>query len=381
MMARIQSVDALRGIAMLLMLLDHVREYFFLHRQVSDPMALENTEASLFVMRFAAHLCPVIFVFLSGSAIWLYAQRHNTTRRDLAVYLLRRGAFLVLLELTVVNFAWTFQFPPSMIYLQVIWAIGLCMMAMAGLVLLPVPVLWLLFGALVAGHNLLDPIAFTPDSPFYLPWAILHDRSTLVFGEYLKARTSYPILPWLGLMGLGYLAARWFSAQRDIHRRMRITALAGCALLLAFALLRGLHGYGAAHDWQVQDGMFTTLLAILNVTKYPPSLHYLLLCGGMMCLLLALLQQLEQRGAAVLAPLSVFGKAPLFFYLLHLYVLHLLYHLAIELWGLNQGERFGFDSPWGNLCLSFLLIPPLYFACRAFIAWRKNTRNPLVRML
>ncbi|RYF63756.1 MAG: DUF1624 domain-containing protein, partial [Comamonadaceae bacterium] len=173
---RLASIDALRGLVILFMLLDHVRETFFLHHQVTDPMAVATTSPELFASRLLAHVCAPVFVFLTGLSAYLYGARQPDGRAAAAAFLAKRGLFLVLLEVTLVNFAWTFQFPPQIIYLQVIWVIGLSMLALAGLVWLPRPVLIALGLVLVAGHNLLDGLHFPAGHALHVPWAVLHDR-------------------------------------------------------------------------------------------------------------------------------------------------------------------------------------------------------------
>jgi uncharacterized membrane protein len=172
---RISSIDALRGLVILLMLVDHTREFFFMHVPVSDPMDVQTTPTALFFTRLSAHLCAPIFVALTGLAAWLYAASRGGAGAA-SDFLLKRGLFLVVLELTLVNFAWGFDLTPDTMFLQVIWAIGLSMIALAALVHLPRSLLIVVGAALVLGHNLLDPITFTPNEPGYTVWAILHDR-------------------------------------------------------------------------------------------------------------------------------------------------------------------------------------------------------------
>ena len=235
--SRLHSIDALRGLVMLFMLLDHVRETFFLHRQVGDPMDVASTEPALFLSRTLAHLCAPVFVFLTGLSAFLYGEKHQG-RRAVSAFLFKRGLFLVALELTLVNFAWTFQLPPTVIYLQVIWAIGLSMLALAALLWLPRPLLAALGVLLVAGHNLLDPLHFAPGSAWHLPWAVLHDRGWIEAGDALRLRTSYPLLPWIGVIALGYAAGNWFSGATPATTRRRYLLAGGGGLLLGFILLR-----------------------------------------------------------------------------------------------------------------------------------------------
>lgn len=199
---RLIAIDALRGLVMLLMLVDHVRETFYLHMQVSDPMDITTTVAGLFITRSLAHLCAPVFVFLTGLSAALYYQKTNS-RRQTAGFLLTRGLFLMLLEITLVNFAWTFQFPPQVIYLQVFWAIGLSMVVMSALLFVPRPALLILALVMIGGHNLLDGIHAPAGSFWSVPWAILHDRSWIEISDGLRIRTSYPLIPWPGIMALG----------------------------------------------------------------------------------------------------------------------------------------------------------------------------------
>ncbi|PYY83860.1 hypothetical protein DNK59_19135 [Pseudomonas sp. TKO26] len=369
--SRLPSIDALRGLVMLLMLLDHVRETFFLHRQVSDPMDIASTEPGLFFSRTLAHLCAPVFVLLTGLSASLFADKHGH-RAEASAFLFKRGLFLVLLELTLVNFAWTGQFPPSVIYLQVIWVIGLSMLALAALLWLPRAVLLGLSLLLIGGHNLLDSVHFAAGEALHVPWAILHDRGWIEFGDALRLRTSYPLLPWIGVIGLGYGLGPWFSAGADVGQRQRRLLWAGLAALAGFVLLRLLNGYGE-RPWVSGDSGLQTLMSFFNITKYPPSLLFIALTLGLGLLVLRALERRQERRWVAL--LGVFGGAPMFFYLLHLYVLKGLYLLAVALLGRNQGAYFGFDSlGWLwliTLLLAVLLLPPV----RAFARLKARRRD------
>uniref|UniRef100_UPI0028AB82EE DUF1624 domain-containing protein n=1 Tax=Pseudomonas sp. TaxID=306 RepID=UPI0028AB82EE len=318
---RLQSIDALRGLVILFMLLDHVRETFFLHRQVSDPMAIDATDPSLFASRTLAHLCAPVFVLLTGLSAWLYGEKYRG-RSDVSAFLFKRGLFLVVLEFTLVNFAWTFQLPPSVVYMQVIWAIGVSMIALSLLVWLPRPALLAVGALIIAGHNLLDGLHFDAQSALHVPWAILHDRGWLEVSENLRLRTSYPVLPWIGVIALGYGLGPWFGRGSDAGERRHRLLMAGVTALLAFMVLRLYNGYGEA-PWSGYPALTQTLMSFFNITKYPPSLLFLALTLG--CGLL-LLRAFERAGLARwVSALAVLGAAPMFFYLLHLYVLKLLY--------------------------------------------------------
>ncbi|MBD8494312.1 DUF1624 domain-containing protein [Pseudomonas syringae] len=369
--SRLRSIDALRGLIILFMLLDHVRETFLLHRQVGDPMDVASTAPELFFSRTLAHLCAPLFVFLTGLSAFLYGEKHSG-RRDVSTFLFKRGLFLVFLEFTLVSFAWTFQFPPTVIYLQVIWAIGLSMIALSVLVYLPRPVLAALGVLIVAGHNLLDGLHFGVESALHIPWAVLHDRGWIEVSDTLRLRTSYPLLPWIGVIALGYAAGPWFASTASATARRSKLWLSGLGLLGGFVLLRLLNGYGEK-PWSVGATDVQTVMSFFNITKYPPSLLFISLTLGLGLLLLIALERWQER--AWLKPLVIFGAAPMFFYLLHLYVLKLLYLIAVAVWGLNQGKYFGFDSVGAVWLCSAVLAVVLFPAVRWFAALKGRRRD------
>ena len=369
---RLLSIDALRGLVILFMLLDHVRETFFLHRQVADPMNIEITDPALFFSRTLAHLCAPVFVLLTGLSAYLYGEKYQGTR-DVSAFLFKRGLFLVVLEFTLVNFAWTFQFPPTVIYMQVIWAIGVSMIALAALVWLPRPLLLLLGIAIIAGHNLLDTLHFPVGSAMHVPWAILHDRGWIEFSDSLRLRTSYPVLPWIGVIALGYCMGPWFARSACAATRQRYLLLAGAGALLGFVALRLLNGYGEA-PWTNYSNATQTLMSFFNITKYPPSLLFITLTLGLGLLLLRGFERARQ--APWIRTLAVFGAAPMFFYLLHLYVLKVLYLASVGLFGLNQGSYFGFDGIGAVWLTAVLLAAALYLPVRWF-AWLKTRRRDI----
>lgn len=370
--ARLRAIDALRGLVIVIMLLDHVRETFFLHHQVSDPMDVVATDPALFFSRLLAHLCAPVFVFLTGLSAWLYGAK-TCSRHAVSSFLATRGLFLVVLEVVAVNFAWTFQFPPSIVYLQVIWVIGLCMLALAALLWLPRAALIAVGIVLVAGHNALDGIHFAPGQAMHVPWAVLHDRGWIELGDTLRLRTSYPLLPWIGVIALGYAAGPWFQKAADAAWRQRRLWTAGLASIAAFVALRAFNGYGQAQQWAVQSDVLHTAMSFLNITKYPPSLMFLLLTLGLGVCALALIEQVQ--AAAWVGVLCVFGAAPMFFYLLHLYVLKALYLAGERVWGLNQGKYFGVDSIASIWLISMLLAVALYWPVRAFGRLKARRRD------
>ncbi|MDO7902627.1 DUF1624 domain-containing protein [Pseudomonas sp. K1(2024)] len=368
---RLHSIDALRGLVMLFMLLDHVRETFLLHRQVGDPMDIDTTEPALFFSRTLAHLCAPVFVLLTGLSAWLYGEKYQG-RGDVSAFLFKRGLFLVVLELTLVNLAWSLQLPPSVIYLQVIWAIGLSMIALSLLIWLPRPMLLALGVLIVAGHNLLDGLHVAPDSLWHAPWAVLHERSWLEVAPQLRLRVTYPLLPWIGVIALGYGLGPWFARGSDAASRASKLLMAGCGALLGFVVLRAINGYGEA-AWRVHDDLTHTVMSLLNITKYPPSLLFLLLTLGIGLLLLRAFERVgDTRWITVL---TVLGSAPMFFYLLHLYVLKALYLIALGMFGRNHGDYFGFGSVADVWAMTVLLAVALYPPVQRFARFKARRRD------
>ncbi|WP_232090196.1 DUF1624 domain-containing protein [Sphingomonas sp. HMP9] len=375
--ARIVSVDALRGFVMLLMLVDHTREFFYYHLQVSDPMALPATPPTLFFTRLAAHLCAPVFVLLTGLAASLYADSRSgqggsgqggsgqggSGRAAASSFLLKRGLFLVALEWTVVNFAWSFDPTPATVFLQVIWVIGLSMIALAALVHLPRIAVLVVGLTIVLGHNVLDPITFTPDQPGYVAWSVLHDRGFVDLPFGAKARTSYPLLPWIGVIALGWSIGPWFARAVDRDVRRRRLLLTGAAAIALFAVLRAINGYGEPLPWQVGTTPLATIMSILNLTKYPPSADFILLTLGIGMLLLARFERASARWNGMLV---VFGSAPLFFYILHLYLLHGINRLIGAAVGGASDGLVGVPNVASIWLVAATVAVPCWFACRWF---------------
>ncbi|GGW51950.1 DUF1624 domain-containing protein [Alishewanella tabrizica] len=381
---RIQSIDMLRGLVILIMLLDHVRERFFLHMQVSDPMDITSTDPALFFSRFAAHFCAPIFVFLTGLSAWLYAHPAHGSPRSASAFLVKRGLFLIALEFTLITFSWMGSY--HTVWLQVIWVIGLSMLALAALLHLPRRAQLLLGLALVLGHNALTPITFLPHEWGYSLWTILHDRNILMQTDTLTIKISYPALPWFGVILLGYYAGPWYAATQDPIKRQRMLLLAGATMLLLLLVLRGFNLYGETLPWQASDSLLNGMMSFLNFTKYPPSLHFLLVTLGGMCFILCWLERGMSNArrpwlAASGRVLLVFGSVPMFFYILHLYALLLVYSLVLWLFGANQGPLFGVDHISTIWLISILLAVVLYWPTRWFSHYKHTTKKPWLRYL
>jgi len=305
---RVESIDCLRGLIMAFMALDHARGYAFAGS--FDLLDLKRTTLFLFFMRWMANFGAPMFVFLAGASAFLFMYR-GKTKAELSEYLLVRGLILVTLE--IAYFSRVLTLSSTEILLQVIWVLGFSMILLSLLVWLPDRAILAYGIAMVFGHNLLDGVAVDPASPYYLAWSILHQASREIsLSPTLHVRVVYPLIPWTGVMALGYLFGKLFTMEKE--RRTRIILLLGLASIAAFIALRVLNVYGDPHPWYVRRNSVRTLLTFLNCCKYPPSLSFLLMTlGPGLCLLAGLEKRLPRIGT----PFIMFGRVPLFYYIIH----------------------------------------------------------------
>ncbi|HVE80231.1 MAG TPA: heparan-alpha-glucosaminide N-acetyltransferase domain-containing protein [Gemmatimonadaceae bacterium] len=385
---RIASLDVVRGAVMVLMALDHGR--WFLSEARFDPTDVSRTTAALFLTRWVTHFCAPAFVFLAGTGAWLYGARVRDCGA-LSRFLLTRGLWLVVAELTLVRFGWTFNLDYAHYALGgVIWMIGWCMVVMAALVRLPLAVVAALGAATVAGHDLLDPLVRDPrpaleGSPLAPLWQVLYFGGGFRVG---RGGPVFPVLfsivPWVGVMALGYAFGP--VMRIDPERRRRLCLRIGLGATVAFVVLRALNAYGDPGPWSPQRSPTLTVLSFLNTNKYPASLLFLLMTLGPT---IALLPALEQARGRVGRWLTVFGQVPFFYYILHLPAIHLvtlLFSLA----------RYGEVVPWltanqpmmpgrppagwgwglGTVYLvTALVVVGLYFPCRWFAGVKTRRRE------
>jgi uncharacterized membrane protein len=378
---RIASIDFLRGLVMIIMALDHVRMYFALGTWYAEPTNLATTTPLLFFTRWITHFCAPVFVFLAGTSAFLYGMKKSNVR-EIAWFLFTRGLWLILVEVVIVNFAWTFDITYSFIILQVIWAIGLSMVTLSVLVFLPS---WLIFAIgmiLVFGHNLLDSIIVQGSSVQDVIWHILHQPGTIIIDSTRFINVVYPVLPWIGLMALGYVFGNFYKQDFPIeHRRPWLFAI-GVSATLLFIILRGFNLYGEPREWVMLNTPVFRLMSFLNTTKYPPSLHFLLMTMGPALILLAAIEPLENRLAK---PVIIFGRVPFFFYIVHLYLIHGLATLFLLYQGRDGSEyvlssagiRSGTLSSFGMsleavYVMWVLVVILLYPICRGYQKYRQN---------
>ena len=325
---RFSSIDLLRGLVMVLMALDHVRDYFHADAFFFMPEDLEATTVPIFLTRWITHYCAPVFVFLAGTSAWIIHQRKST--RELTSFLIKRGFWLILVEVTLVKLAWQFNPGSPRFGLLVIWALGVGMLALAALIHLPFRAILLTGLVIVFGHNALDGFHF--DGAWW--WKILHERGPIdVNGVTLFV--GYPVIPWIGTMALGYCFGAFYAKGYTSEVRRRLLVRLGLACVLLFAALRFVNAYGDPLPWSAQASPVFTGLSFLNTQKYPPSLLYLLMTLGPAFLFLAWSEKVRGWLASALI---VFGRVPFFYYILHLYLIHGLALVAAELTG------FGWQS-------------------------------------
>jgi uncharacterized membrane protein len=368
--SRIASIDIMRGLVIIFMMLDHVRERIFLHVPVGDPIDLSVAGPELYFTRYLAHLCAPVFIFLTGLSAWLYAHRAGGEFRSPTGFLFKRGLFLVVIEVTVIWLVWAGTM--TTVFLQVIWAIGLCMIALSVLSKLNYWVIGALGFLIVLGHNALSPISFEPGEFGYSLWTILHDRNFLVDAGALKIKVSYPVLPWIGVILLGYFAGPLYARSVDMLTRRKILIGLGLTCLAVLLVLRSFNIYGETLPWTFQDTAIGTVMSFLNFTKYPPSLDFMLITLGIGFFLLAWFESMENR---LLDAIEVYGSVPMFIYILHLYVLLAAYTILFAIFGPTQGDRFGVDQVGWIWIGTIVLAVALYYPTKAFANYKHREKR------
>jgi uncharacterized membrane protein len=348
--SRDDSVDLLRGLVMVVMALDHVRDFF--GGGLPNPTDLAATTPALFFTRWITHFCAPSFVLLAGvgAALSLGGGR---SKASLSRFLLTRGLWLVLLEVTVIRYAWSFDLSYESTTFQVIWVLGVSMIVLAALIHLPEPVVALLGAAIILGHNAFDGVR--SEAPL---WSVLHHRARIPLDDHHRLFVMYPLIPWIGVMAVGYVLGR-----RRVAGRRRELACLGGAMLIAFVILRAGGWYGDPVRFASQPTAAKTVIAFLNCEKYPPSLDYLLMTLGPLLLALGLL---EGGASRWLQPLVTLGRVPLFYYVAHLYLIHGVARVIV-VW-LKVGG-FSLAGVWGVWIAAVVV---LYPACAWYAALKRR---------
>jgi uncharacterized membrane protein len=354
--ARIVSIDILRGLVMAVMALDHTRDFFgtsgFNPRDVMEP--------ALFLTRWVTHFCAPTFIFLAGLSAFLYGRGRSTN--ELSRFLLIRGFWLILIDLTLIKFGWRFEVDLYRLSAGVIFVIGASMVALAALVWLP---RWAIAGVtlvLLGGHNLLDGVRAEELGGASWAWRVLHEPGPVPIGDGVNLYVLYPLIPWIGVMASGYLLGP--VMQLEGKARQRLLFRLGAAVTLGFIVLRATNLYGDPASWIVQATWLSTGLSFLNCEKYPPSLLYLMMTLGPALMLLACFEHARGAFARLLA---TFGQVPFFYYVVHIYLIHgLAVATGLAMTGtLTSTPTIGLSLP-GVYVVWLLVLVLLYPICRWF---------------
>ncbi len=367
---RVSSVDAVRGLVIMIMALDHTRDYFHSAAMVFPPEDLSRTWTALFLTRWITHICAPAFALLAGVSAWLWQSRDRTAGQ-LSAFLVKRGLMLVLLDLIVMRFAMFFSMTSSPVILSVLWSLGWAMVFLAALIHLPRWVLAPVSVAVIVLHNALDGVAAASFGGWAWLWQVLHQQGVFVAGG-IPVFVAYPLVPWFAVMGLGYCLGPMLMADRpDRGRRL---VYAGLALTAGFVLLRWANVYGDPRPW---SGDVAPVLSFLNTTKYPPSLAFLLMTLGPALVLLGVFDRVR---LASWNPLVVFGRVPLFFFVAHFFLIHVLTFPVAQLWygdssflwqplpsmgGRAEAFPPNFGYPlWFTYAIWLLVLVLMYVPCR-----------------
>ena len=379
---RIESVDILRGIVMVIMALDHTRDFFGTFG--INPQNLDITTVPLFFTRFVTHICAPTFFLLTGTGAGLASASRSTTQ--LSRYLIVRGLLLIILEVTLLrDLAYQFNFDYQVTLLLVIWALGWSMIFLGVIAFLPVPAIAAIGLVMILGHNALDGVQWN-----HWLWNILHRPGFVLQGDH-TVFAAYPLIPWLGVTAVGYALAQVYRWDPD--RRRRFLTTTGLACIAAFVVLRASNVYGDPVPWTTRDTTAFTILSFLNPNKYPPSLLFLLMTLGPALLIL---RSVDRNVPRWLRPALVYGRVPFFYYFAHFALIHLL--AALTALVRNGSMHWLFESPnlgaypftpppdWGfslpvvyAVWISVVLV--LYWPCRKMAELKATGRHPWLSYL
>lgn len=384
---RISSIDILRGIVMIIMALDHTRDFFHSTAMIDDPLDPGTTTVSLFFTRWITHFCAPVFVMLSGISAYLSSQ--NKSNGEACLFLIKRGFWLIIVEVTLVTLGLTFNPFFNFIILQVIWATGWSMVILGLLRRFSFYAVLITGVILFAGHNAIDYATLPAKGTTAYFWSILLTSRGTVFplnaNHFVGA--FYAILPWTGIMLLGYCMGAWFKKDFPPERRKRLLIITGSSLILLFIVLRLLKGYG---DPGVYSTDKNTLFSFLNTSKYPPSLQYAAMTLGPALIILALLENIQSGFTKIV---SVYGRVPFFYYILHFYILHSLLVIVFFASGHNASQIADSNVPFlfrpvqfgYGLAIVYIIwlsvVAILYLPCRWFNNYKMQHHNWWLRYL
>ena len=374
--SRIQSIDLLRGVVIIIMAIDHVRDYFHVGSFLFDPTDITQTNAPLFFTRWITHFCAPVFVFLSGTSAFLASQKKSVSEQS--SFLIKRGLWLVLAELSIVTLAWTFNPLYNLFILQVIWAIGWSMVILGLLVRTSFKLIIFIGAVIVFGHNILDYMSLPATGVSSVLWQVFLTNNGINFipinNDHIIV-LIYAILPWTGVMLLGYGFGYFYSHGMTNIQRKKYLLITGIAVTALFIVLRLINSYGDPHPWSTQKDATFTFLSFLNTTKYPCSLLYLSMTIGPAILLLIPLEKMGNKFSSILL---IYGRVPLLYYVLHFFLIHTICVILFFATGHGANEivdqrtpflfrpyTFGFDL-WINYLIWIFVVVVLYFPCKRF---------------
>ena len=376
---RVESLDLLKGLVIVIMALDHTRDYFHYPAFFFDPTDPLHTSIPIFLTRFITNFCAPAFSFLAGLSAFMVGKRK--TLNELSGFLLKRGLWLIFVEVVLIDFGWHFDPTFNQFTFQVIWVLGLSMIILAALIHLPRNFLFILSCIVIFGHNLLDGVHFEGS----ILWSFIHERKAYpgIFGHVIIA--GYPIIPWFAVMSLGYSFGTFYDKTFEPAKRKKLFNIIGIGTLLLFLLLRYINVYGNLLPWKSYGTLSQTLFSFFSVTKYPPSLCYLLVTLGPALLFLA---NSENWKGKIVAFFTVFGRVPFFFYILHIYLIHFLALLAVQFtfgsWQkmilpLMPAKVTALRGYGFNLLIVYLVwiavIAVLYRLCKKFDLYKLNNKD------
>jgi uncharacterized membrane protein len=386
-MKRENSVDVVRGIVMIIMALDHVRDLMHVDSINLNPTDLTTTTPAVFFTRWITHLCAPIFVFLAGTSVYLSLQRKSNLAETRS-HLIKRGFWLIFLEFTVVNFGLFFDIGFHTLLFEVIAAIGFGFIALSLLLKIRSQTLGIIGLVILVFHNLLPLIPFAENSvvktilaPFFSPVVFPFSGRAFIMG--------YPPIPWLGIMLVGFAAGKFFELAEE--KRKKLFTKIGLSALVLFTIIRFINIYGDPALWTTQKEMLFTFMSFINVTKYPPSLLFCLVTLGIMFLLLAFADRFNQK---IQNHTMVYGRTPLFYFIVHFYVIHIITLLMLFLQGFDSqqfefasgtfGRPKGLESGlplWAVYLLWISVVLLLYKPCQWFGAYKTKNQNWWIRYL
>ena len=369
---------------MILMALDHTRDYFHYDSSVIDPTDIEKTTPIFFFTRFITHYCAPVFVFLAGTSAFLYGSKK--TKPELAKFLFTRGIWLIVFEIVLNNLNWSFDLTYSFIVLQVIWAIGVSMIFLSVLCFLPKRIILSIGLILIAGHNLLDDITVQGTDFHSIIWYILHQQNGIPITNNHVLFFAYPVIPWIGLMALGYCLGSFYTRDFDVLKRKKWLIALGTGSIVLFFIIRGINVYGDLVPWTQQNSTAKTIMSFFNVTKYPPSLAYILITIGPSLLLLYAFENVKNKISDFML---VFGRVPLFYYFLHVFVIHVAAIIGVLVFNDNGLEILrelsnahflgGLASKGYSLFTTYMvwiaIIIILYLPCRKYMIYKANNKD------